>query len=351
MTGAGCRRARASRRPRRRRCSRPSIPRAPTAPAPTAGGRPAADRRARPARAVRRLDRGARSGDRDRPLPARRRRPRIPASTTKLATAAAALHVLGPQTRLPTIAYREGDHGLPRRRRRSDAHAGEGRQPARGRAAVAARPRAHGGRGDFAAQTPDQPRLRRLGLPGPEARAGLAVLLPGRRGGRSGDRPRRRRRPRATGQPRRASPIPPRRRRPSSPGSCAGRASTSSSVERGRLSTHGRPRWPGSSRAPVGDIVERMLTDSENNYAEALAHLTGGALLGKPTFAGGAAATTQALGDARHRHVRARPRRRQRAVGPQPRAGARAGRRARRRRARHRPRAGPDRARAWRSRA
>ena len=45
----------------------------------------------------------------------------------------------------------------------------------------------------------------------------------------------------------------------------------------------------------MSDIVERMLTDSENNYAEALAHLTGGALLGKPTFAGGAAATVQTL--------------------------------------------------------
>jgi D-alanyl-D-alanine carboxypeptidase/D-alanyl-D-alanine-endopeptidase (penicillin-binding protein 4) len=48
---------------------------------------------------------------------------------------------------------------------------------------------------------------------------------------------------------------------------------------------------------PVGAIVEDMLTDSENNYAEALAHLTGGALLGQPTFAGGAAATSQALAE------------------------------------------------------
>ena len=46
---------------------------------------------------------------------------------------------------------------------------------------------------------------------------------------------------------------------------------------------------------PVAAIVQRMLTDSENNYAEALAHLTGGALLGRPTFAGGAQATEQAL--------------------------------------------------------
>jgi D-alanyl-D-alanine carboxypeptidase/D-alanyl-D-alanine-endopeptidase (penicillin-binding protein 4) len=66
------------------------------------------------------------------------------------------------------------------------------------------------------------------------------------------------------------------------------------SIERGRLSTSATEVARVES-APVGDIVEEMLTNSENNYAEALAHLTGGALLGKPTFAGGAAAVTQAL--------------------------------------------------------
>ena len=48
---------------------------------------------------------------------------------------------------------------------------------------------------------------------------------------------------------------------------------------------------------PIADIVERMLTDSENNYAEALAHLVGGKSLDAPTFAGGAKATTAALTD------------------------------------------------------
>jgi D-alanyl-D-alanine carboxypeptidase/D-alanyl-D-alanine-endopeptidase (penicillin-binding protein 4) len=68
------------------------------------------------------------------------------------------------------------------------------------------------------------------------------------------------------------------------------------SVEAGPLSTSATEVARVES-APVGDIVEEMLTDSENNYAEALAHLVGGALLGKPTFAGGAAAATQALGE------------------------------------------------------
>ena len=48
---------------------------------------------------------------------------------------------------------------------------------------------------------------------------------------------------------------------------------------------------------PVGDIVQRMLTESENNFAEALAHLVGGKLLGNPSFAGGAAATVRTLSD------------------------------------------------------
>ena len=64
-----------------------------------------------------------------------------------------------------------------------------------------------------------------------------------------------------------------------------------------------RPGSPGSAArevdriesAPVAAIVQRMLTDSENDYAEALAHLVGGRLLGEPTFAGGARATRETL--------------------------------------------------------
>ena len=48
---------------------------------------------------------------------------------------------------------------------------------------------------------------------------------------------------------------------------------------------------------PVSDIVQTMLTDSENAYAESLAHLLGGKLLDEPTFAGGAKATVQQLSE------------------------------------------------------
>ena len=41
---------------------------------------------------------------------------------------------------------------------------------------------------------------------------------------------------------------------------------------------------------PVGELVERMLTDSSNNYGEALAHLVGGATGDGASFKGGAAA-------------------------------------------------------------
>ncbi|MFC6237037.1 D-alanyl-D-alanine carboxypeptidase/D-alanyl-D-alanine endopeptidase [Longivirga aurantiaca] len=45
----------------------------------------------------------------------------------------------------------------------------------------------------------------------------------------------------------------------------------------------------------VADLVERMLTDSDNDLAEALAHLAGGKLVGDPSFAGGATATLQVV--------------------------------------------------------
>ena len=46
---------------------------------------------------------------------------------------------------------------------------------------------------------------------------------------------------------------------------------------------------------PVSRIVQTMLTDSENTYAEALGHLVGAKASHQPTFAGGAAATRAAL--------------------------------------------------------
>jgi len=47
--------------------------------------------------------------------------------------------------------------------------------------------------------------------------------------------------------------------------------------------------------APMAALVEEMLRDSDNVGAEMLAHLAGGQLLGDPSFAGGSAATAAAL--------------------------------------------------------
>lgn len=46
---------------------------------------------------------------------------------------------------------------------------------------------------------------------------------------------------------------------------------------------------------PVSRIVQTMLTESENTYAEMLAHLVGGAKVGKASFAGGGQATREVL--------------------------------------------------------
>jgi D-alanyl-D-alanine carboxypeptidase/D-alanyl-D-alanine-endopeptidase (penicillin-binding protein 4) len=46
---------------------------------------------------------------------------------------------------------------------------------------------------------------------------------------------------------------------------------------------------------PVSRIVQSMLTESENTYAEALGHLVGGAKLANPSFDGGALATREVL--------------------------------------------------------
>ena len=63
------------------------------------------------------------------------------------------------------------------------------------------------------------------------------------------------------------------------------------SVSRGRAPADA-PEIARVESQPVARLVETMLTDSENAYAESLAHLVGGVSLGKPTFAGGAEATS-----------------------------------------------------------
>jgi serine-type D-Ala-D-Ala carboxypeptidase/endopeptidase (penicillin-binding protein 4) len=66
------------------------------------------------------------------------------------------------------------------------------------------------------------------------------------------------------------------------------------SVKKGVVATDAR-RIAGVASPPMGELVERMLTDSLNDLAESLGHLVGGATLGNPSFAGGAQATQNVL--------------------------------------------------------
>ena len=51
--------------------------------------------------------------------------------------------------------------------------------------------------------------------------------------------------------------------------------------------------------APIGTLVQRMLTDSDNDLAEALAHLSGAKAFGKGSFDGGARAMERTMQDAK----------------------------------------------------
>ncbi len=222
-------------------------------------------------------------------------RPLIPASTTKLATAAAALTVLGPTTRLPTVVYRDdttiylvggGDPTLVRRSGGDPLAGGSASLRELARATAAA----------FTAQTPVTVVYDDSAFDGPRLGPGWPPSFP------------------ATGvaAPVTALVVDGGRVRPGATSRVADPARQAGSVFAGFLTSQGLdvisveagrldPTASEVARVespPVSDIVERMLTASENNYAEALAHLTGGALLEDPSFAGGAEATEQALATA-----------------------------------------------------
>ena len=214
----------------------------------------------------------------------------IPASVTKLTTAVAALDVLGPQSRIPTIVYRDagtlylvggGDPTLVRAKGGDPLAGGSAslRELARAVAADVAEPVEL----VFDTSAFRGPTLG-PGWPSSFPAAGVAAPVTALvvDGGRT---------------------SPGARSRVSDPAKQAAgvfaallerEGVTVTAIRKGRH-PDGADEVARVESPPVGDIVERMLTESENNYAEALAHLAGGASLGKPTFAGGAAAARAAL--------------------------------------------------------
>jgi D-alanyl-D-alanine carboxypeptidase/D-alanyl-D-alanine-endopeptidase (penicillin-binding protein 4) len=219
-------------------------------------------------------------------------RPLIPASTTKLATAAAALDVLGPRTRIPTTVRQDGDV----------LYLVGGGDPTLVRA---------GGRGPLAGGNASLRDLARSVAESVTGPVELAYDASAFRGPRLGP-----------GWPASfpalgvAAPVsalvvdsgrvsPGATARVADPARQAARVFAALLRDRGlevtgvveREAPEGAAEIARVESAPVADIVERMLTDSDNDYAEALAHLVGAASLGKPTFAGGAAATEAALAD------------------------------------------------------
>jgi D-alanyl-D-alanine carboxypeptidase/D-alanyl-D-alanine-endopeptidase (penicillin-binding protein 4) len=219
-------------------------------------------------------------------------RPRTPASTAKIATSAAALAVLGPQTRLATVAYRLGDvvylvgGGDPTLVR---AHGGN---PLAGGSA-SLRDLANASAAELDAGASVRLVYDDTAFRGPRLGPGWSSSYPAA----------------GVAAPVTALVVDGGRVRPGSLSRVADPARQAADAFAGYLRDAGltvtgigggRRDASASEIArvespPIGVIVQRMLTDSENNYAEALAHLTGAKLLGKPTFAGGAAATEKAL--------------------------------------------------------
>lgn len=219
-------------------------------------------------------------------------RPRIPASTAKLATAAAALNVLGAQTRIPTVAYRQkdtiylvggGDPTLVRVGGGNPLAGGSSSLKELATAAVTG----------FTANSTVTLVYDSSAFTGPALGPGWSRSFPSA----------------GVAAPVTALVVDGGRVRPGANSRVSDPAKQAAAVFAGFLRSQGLDvtsvkAGPLDATAkeiarvespPVGDIVQRMLTESENNFAEAMAHLTGGKLLGKPTFEGGATATEQEL--------------------------------------------------------
>ena len=217
---------------------------------------------------------------------------RTPASTLKLATSAAVLNVLGPQTRIPTIAAVKGstvylvgggDPTLVRAKGGNPLAGGNSSLKELAKAAAA----------KLTTGTPMTLVYDDSAFTGPVLGPGWPASFPSA----------------GVVAPVTALVVDGGRVRPGSFSRVADPARQAARVFAGFLRgqgltitkvTHGTKDAAATELArvqspPVGDIVQRMLTESENNFAEALAHLAGGKLKNDPSFAGGAAATTATL--------------------------------------------------------
>ena len=243
-----------------------------------------------------------------------------PASTAKLLTAATALIALGPETRLrtgvapgaapaSTCWWAAATRRSPRRRR----------PPARTRPAPPWPSWPSAPRPPWRRRGVSQITLRYddAAVRAAHRRAELAPRLRRERRRRAGDRavgrPGPGRRPIAT----RGSRTPRSRRRAGSPRrspprAWRSRASRRRWTRRPRRPSR-RPSSPAWSRRRCRRLVERMLTDSDNDLAEALAHLSAAATGEPADFAGGARATRDGAGRPRPRRHRALAARRKRA--------------------------------------
>ncbi len=218
-------------------------------------------------------------------------RARIPASTTKLTTAVAALTALDPQSRLATVAYRDGgtvylvgggDPTLVRRGGGDPLTGGDASMRDLARQIASAL-----GSGASVQLAYDASAFRgpRLGPGWPASFPAQGVVAPvtalvvdhARQPGGTA---------RVADPPRQAAQVLAAQLRDLGVvvRSVGEGTRPESAEEIGRVES-----------ATVADLVRRMLTDSDDDIAEALGHLAGGAAVGEPTFAGGARAATQAL--------------------------------------------------------
>lgn len=221
--------------------------------------------------------------------------PVIPASTQKILTAVAALEALGPSTRLATIAYRDGQRVYVRGGGDPTLRRGKSTDPDAGGASSL---RELAKQISLALGTDTTVRLvfddslftgpatgpgwkRTFPQSGVAAPVSALVVDGGRV--RPGSRSR------VQDPGREAAKV--------LAGYLRGFGITVKSVRRGVVPT-GASELARVESAPVSAIVQRMLTDSDNDYAESLGHLVGATVLDEGSFAGGARATEKILGEA-----------------------------------------------------